>query len=1139
MMTRQLVSSRPAMLVFVAVFTLFAHVAEAAKRVALLIGNQQYESTTALKNPANDVQLMKRTLEDAGFDDVQIALDLDLVAMRKTLRAFEDTAYGAEVAVLYYSGHGMEMNGRNYLIPVDARLASDKDIEDETVALDRAERALDGATRLKLIILDACRNNPFLESMSRSVGARAIQRGLAKVEPQTADTLVAYASKAGTVAMDGQGENSPFAEALSKYLTQPGVDVRIALGKVRDEVVRVTANNQEPFVYGSLGGAQIFLNIKELTVTINTPSDKKDETAPNGVSEAAADWQNIRDLADRELLEAFIAKHGKDPVYRMLAEKKLKMLEAAEAKADFSADQIAWDALKGSSDAAALQRFIERYPDSSHRAEAEAQIAALVPKDHVVSTGKLKDSPSAKDCYLLAGEPDTASGFAGVALEQIDSSRARTACQTATKDHPTDGMLFNLLGRAQQRAGDFAAARASYEKAMALGDLHAMVNLAWFSIDGLDGQVDVAKGQEMLKKAAISGNAGAQSALARLYRDGATGIPQDYAEAMKWYSQAANQGDVVALSNLGWFYRDGLGVNVDYVQSLAYYRKAAEAGDATSMAAVGYAAQNGLGMAQDYKEARIWFEKAAQLDDAYSMASLGFLYDAGYGVDQDYVEARYWYEKAAYKKDAYAMASLSRLHEQGLGTKVDAKEAVRWAVMAVESGDKGKLEEMKTSPDNFTPAFRREMQQALIGRGLYAGPVTGEFDAATLAALDRLAGGEEPDVPATKTETEPAAIEDGVGAGGLGSTSKVAGQQWVLKPNVKSRTSSARTCYELAGEPGSEAGFPGVLFPNIAIDKAIDACKRAIADDGGDSMLHDMLGRAYDIQRDYAKARASYERALEMGNSHALANLAWLAIYGSGEDQDMAKGMTMMLASANAGNSYAQASLGWIYREGYGGTPRDYQKAFEWYEKAAMQDYANAQASLGWLYREGLGVDKDLEKSLEWYMKGAANGDVNAMGSVGYALQNGIGTNIDYVEARKWYERGAEAKDAYSMASLAWLYENGNGVSKNLSEAKYWYEQAANLGNTYAMGNLSFLYDAGQGTRADVAEAARLAIAALEGGEQQFIEDMKNGATRYSPAFRREMQRQFQRLGHYTGPIDGVFGAATADAITKLTDKAN
>ena len=182
-----------------------ADAALAAQRVALLIGNSNYANVARLANPANDVATMKAVFEGAGFDSVVGATDLSHDGLIKALRSFADAAQGADIAVVYYSGHGLELNGQNYLLPVDAKLASDRDVEDEAVTLDRVLHALDGAKKLKLVILDACRNNPFLASMARANGARAVDRGLARIEPTTTDTLVAYAAKAGTTASDGDG----------------------------------------------------------------------------------------------------------------------------------------------------------------------------------------------------------------------------------------------------------------------------------------------------------------------------------------------------------------------------------------------------------------------------------------------------------------------------------------------------------------------------------------------------------------------------------------------------------------------------------------------------------------------------------------------------------------------------------------------------------------------------------------------------------------------------------------------------------------------------------------------------------------------------------------------------------------------
>ncbi|MGF6172274.1 caspase family protein [Ensifer sp. 4252] len=726
---------RSFVILFVTVFVFAPEDVLAAKRVALLIGNERYEATSQLNNPANDVELMKTSFEEAGFDSVTTVHDLGRQDMVKALRDFEDLATGADVAIVYYSGHGMEMNGQNFLLPTDVQLKTDKDIEDEAIGLDRVQRALEGATKLKLVILDACRNNPFEQSMTRSISTRAVSRGLARVEPESADLLVAFASKAGTVALDGDGKNSPFATALAKYLTEPGVDVRIALGKVRDEVVSVTNRGQEPFVYGSLGGAQIFLNIKEVNINI---TNNGEQLSPNNQSAAAADWQNIRDLADKDLIAAFLAKHGSDPVYKMLAEKKLKLLAEAEQTSSVTPDEIAWDALKQSTDAAALTRFLERYPDSKHKVEAEQQIAALEPQKGLNISQTGKDTQASRDCYLLAGEPQSMPGFVGVNFLKLDSARALTACAQAVNENPDDMMLVNMLGRAQDAGRDYVEARHNYQKAADGGNMYALTNLAWFSVYGTDGAVDVDQGKRMFEQAAKAGNAYGQASLGWLYREGYGGVAQDYHEAARWYQLAADQGYANAMATVAWFYREGIGLPKDLTQSLSWYKKAAEGGDVNAMSSLGWAYQNGLGTEQNYVEAKTWYEKAANVGDSYSMALLGWFYDIGTGVAQDYAQARTWYEMAANAGSAYAMGNLSRLYDYGLGTKPDAKEAVRWAAASIEGGDPAKLQELKSQPSNFTPAFRKEMQALLKDRGLYSGPVDGDFGAATLDAIDRL-----------------------------------------------------------------------------------------------------------------------------------------------------------------------------------------------------------------------------------------------------------------------------------------------------------------------------------------------------------------------------------------------------------------
>jgi uncharacterized caspase-like protein len=322
-------------IVAVAVWLLLAPSAALAdKRVALLIGNSNYAAAGRLANPAGDVALMKAAFDGAGFDTVETAFDLTRDAMVRRLRAFEDQTADADIAVIYYSGHGMELGGENFLVPVDAVLKADRDVADETVPLDRAMRALDGANRLKLVILDACRDNPFLAKMQAASGktkSLQLERGLARVEPASANTLVAFAAKGGTVALDGDGANSPFATALARRLVEPGAEVEFALRQVRDDVLKATANRQEPFKYGSLGGDPIMLS--KLPVQAAAPVTAAPAPPPiagTSCADAGAHWAQAEKFDKIEFYQAHLKFFG-DCAYAEFAKARIAALEQQAA----------------------------------------------------------------------------------------------------------------------------------------------------------------------------------------------------------------------------------------------------------------------------------------------------------------------------------------------------------------------------------------------------------------------------------------------------------------------------------------------------------------------------------------------------------------------------------------------------------------------------------------------------------------------------------------------------------------------------------------------------------------------------------------------------------------------------------------
>jgi hypothetical protein len=227
------------------------------KRVALVIGNGAYRNVPALLNPPNDAGDVAAALKRLGFA-VTLITNGSFDDMRRALIAFGHDAAGADMAAVYFAGHGMEIDGENWLIPVDAELKRDTDAANEAIGLHSVMAQVSNTGSLGLVILDACRNNPFAAKMNRSLATRALTSGLGRIEP-VGNVLVAYAARDGTTALDGDHRNSPFASALLRNIEAPGVEVTFMFRNVRDDVMEATRNEQQPFVYGSLSRKAIYL----------------------------------------------------------------------------------------------------------------------------------------------------------------------------------------------------------------------------------------------------------------------------------------------------------------------------------------------------------------------------------------------------------------------------------------------------------------------------------------------------------------------------------------------------------------------------------------------------------------------------------------------------------------------------------------------------------------------------------------------------------------------------------------------------------------------------------------------------------------------------------------------------------------
>lgn len=439
--------SRLAAMIGVAIVTMvFAHgTALADRRVALVVGNSAYQSVPKLPNPSGDANAVARMFRDAGFDAVEVLINVGNLEFKRAIRKFENVADQADIAVIYYAGHGLEIGGNNYLIPIDARLASDRDADDEAIPLERLVSSADGARRLRLLILDACRDNPFVGTMRRErnrTATRAVTGGLGKVEPTSTDTLIAYAAKAGSTADDGDGEHSPFTTAILRDLPIPGLDVRLAFGRVRDEVLKTTGNRQEPFVYGSLGGGNVSL----------VPALVKPQEAP--VSDVKADFELVQKIGTTRAWEVFLGTHPTG-FYADLARAQIEQLNKAVAvpppapppsgkpninvaglppdqipptRETTSKEAVEWSKVKDSTDIAVLQKFIARFPDAPLAVTAQQRIDVLKRQAQEREEAQRKaDAQKAAEAAQRQRDEDARRAAAAEAAEKAKAAAAEAA----------------------------------------------------------------------------------------------------------------------------------------------------------------------------------------------------------------------------------------------------------------------------------------------------------------------------------------------------------------------------------------------------------------------------------------------------------------------------------------------------------------------------------------------------------------------------------------------------------------------------------------------------------------------------------------------------------------------------------------
>lgn len=551
-----------------------------AKRLALVVGIDTYEALPKLERAVNDADAVGAALQGLGFD-VVIAENASRRAISTRLTEIETRIEPGDTVLFYFAGHGVALGADNILIPADMPLpetGGESIVRDEGFSVDNIVRRLrERGTGATLLILDACRNNPFEAEGTRAIGGT---RGLTRVEAASG-VFVLMSAGSGQTALDrlpgaDADPNSVFTRSLLPLLKTPGMN-HITLAKsVQKEVARLAAgagHAQQPAYYDEILGEIVLNETAPEAAAAAVPQTP--ETNP-----ALAEWTIIKDTKSTFVLQQFIDKYGDVPIYGALAQERLSLL--IQSGAEFPGSE------ETDNPSAAT-------PDVAAQAPASEQTALAAPETSATPAQAVPIT----ECDRLAAAPGTAAtralGLDGVEFSKIDPAAAIAACASAIAETPTVARLQFSLGRALNAGKRNTEALAAYRKAAGLGDATAMNNIgAMYNTGDLDRV--------------------------------------DEAVAVVWFRKSATAGDVTGMYNLAANLWSGKGVTANPSDAFVWMKRSAESGYARAMTALGAMYEGGVGTAKSEETALDWYKKAAAAEDHQAFYSLAVMLDAGRGT---------------------------------------------------------------------------------------------------------------------------------------------------------------------------------------------------------------------------------------------------------------------------------------------------------------------------------------------------------------------------------------------------------------------------------------------------------------------------------------------------------------------------
>jgi len=721
---------------------------ESGRRVALVIGNSVYKTLPSLPNPANDVEEVASTLRAAGFD-VTIGVNVDRIGLEDTVRRFLRSTSNAEAGLIYYSGHGIQVGGQNFIVPVDATLETPYDVETQTMPLDLILNHLKQNSRVQLIFLDACRNNPFNAQkfwMAEKLEPVGATRGLARIDSDLG-SLIAFSTEPGQVALDGTGALSPYSESFIKRASEPNKEIRQVLTDVRRDVIAMTGGKQVPWENSSLTDSFYFIPAPP------PPSVEpmQQVSVPEGAAATKLPIAPPHDETGSALLVTLnqLPKTGKLSFDGKPVEQGAKIPAAALTALTYDSSGVAAGtvgligytvsdpygqatqgvvAITVSADAGAKLAQLEQQKQV-RLADVDAYLKTL-PRDvsATIGVGPVEaglpavPASATEMTFKVAALPDKGTLRAGDrviglghVLEAADIPTLSYEPQIGTENQP-----FALTLQAAN--DDLAPATITFKPALDACDTAAAapLDLQGVTAGKLPNEIDPASalpacteavkaypkvarfvyqlGRAQLAnrdtktafatitKAMDAGHVRAISELSALYLVGAS-VPANLDKASEIAAMGAKKGDPYALYAYGKSLYYGRGAKADAQVGLRLMLQAADLGHTYAMNELGYIFSNGVNVPSDMERGIRFYESGLKRDDIYSMNSLGMIYRAGKGVPQDLEKALELFKRAAEGGQPYAPRNIGLMYRDGLGVPKDEAASITWLEMGAERGD--------------------------------------------------------------------------------------------------------------------------------------------------------------------------------------------------------------------------------------------------------------------------------------------------------------------------------------------------------------------------------------------------------------------------------------------------------------------